>query len=240
VALALPVRDTFIDHLTIAPNIKDVTQAVFAQMQKKLPFKATPENTIIRYLPSEGRHVVAFALERTRVDRYLALCECAHLHPDTFTVWPTAMASSYAHLWSKKQNDFVMLVDIALNHTNIVVCREATLYYARTIPIGTHDLESGELIELLSAQLDACRKHMVTLYGQHPVQRAIFFAGSVTDHNTIRKIARQARVTAQIGDPFEALTIPADNTNAVRVERCHSSWSVAFGLGLAGRALTGV
>lgn len=235
VALALPVRDTFIDHLTIPQNTTDPSKAIFTQMQKKLPFKATLENTIIRYLPNEGRKVVAFALERERVERYLALCEHTHLHPDTFAVWPVAMANSYAKLWAQNPEEFVMLVDIAKNYTNVVICRDRVLYYARTIPIGTHDLESNEMIELLSVQLDACRKHMVTLYGNRNIQRAIFFAGSVADPDIIRKIARKAQIAAQLGDPFETLTIPSNSTESVKVERCHTSWSVAFGLGLSGQ-----
>jgi Tfp pilus assembly PilM family ATPase/predicted nucleic acid-binding Zn-ribbon protein len=233
VSLALPVRDTFIDHLTIpSSQSSDYPRAIFEQIQNKMPYKATFENTIIKYIPTENDHVLAIILERQRIEQYLAMCEKARLKPQVFSVWPMAMANCYSLLWTRKEDAFVMLYDVAMHYTNIVICHGTTLYYARTIPVGAHDLDKVYMVRKLAEQILASRAHFTELYGNRPIIRNLFFAGQAADRETITKIVRHTRIPAQLCDPFAVIKIANRDSEAVDAKKCRPCWSVAFGLSL--------
>ena len=148
---------------------------IFQLMQRKLPYKATPENTIIKWIPTEGSRVVAIALEREQVERCLAICDKTKLKPETFSVWPFALITSYSLLPGQTDGSFVMLLDVAKSYTNVVICRDEKLYYARTIHVGARDLESGTSIRFLVDEINSCRAHFAKIYGERPIERSIFF-----------------------------------------------------------------
>jgi len=233
VSLALPVRDTFIDHLTIpSAESPDYPRAIFEQIQNKVPYKATFENTIIKYIPTENDHVLAIILERERIEQYLAMCDKARLKPQVFSVWPMAMANCYSLLWTQKEDAFVMLYDVAMHYTNIVICHGTTLYYARTIPVGAHDLDKVYMVRKLAEQILASRAHFTELYGNRPIIRNLFFAGQAADRETITKIVRHTRIPAQLCDPFAVIKIANRDSEAIDAKKCRPCWSVAFGLSL--------
>ena len=76
---------------------------------------------------------------------------------------------------------------------------------------------------------------MDSLYGDYAIKRTIFFAGKAIDSHIVSKIVHEAGISAQIGDPFGALTVSSQNSEAVKVEKYRSSWSVAFGLSLTAK-----
>jgi Tfp pilus assembly PilM family ATPase len=233
VSLAVPVRDTFIDHLILPEaDSADAHVEVFQRMQKHLPYEATQDNTIIKIIPSEKDRVLAIALERPRIETYLAMCEKARLKPQVFSVWPMAMANCYSLLWTRKDDTFVMLFDVAMHYTNVVICRNKTLYYARTIPMGAQDLESSAMIQLLCKQISDARKQFKEYYNEGPIERNIFFAGQAADRKVIAKIVNTLHVPAQMGDPFGVVKINNGDSDAVDAKKCRPSWSVAFGLSL--------
>ncbi len=236
VSMALPVRDTYIDHLIIPQGeFCDYPKEIFERMQDNLPYEATFENTIIKYMPTEGDCVLAIALERQRVERYVAMCEHAKLKPRVFSVWPMAMANCYSLLWTRKDDSFVMLFDVAMHYTNIVICRGSVLYYARTIPVGAQDLETGSMMGPLSDQIAESRAQFTQLYGEHRIRKNIFFAGQAADREMITRIVKNSRMSAQMGDPFGVIKISYRDSEAVDANKCRPSWSVAFGLSLQPR-----
>ncbi len=235
VCLALPVRDTFMDNMSIPSGTLDYATIIFEGIQRKLPYKATRENTIIKWVPTEGSHVIAIALERKRVEQCLAICEKTQLKPETFSVWPFAMISSYSLQRTQTDSSFVMLVDVATNHTNVVICRGKTLYYAHSIHVGARDLEAGTKIRLLTDYIDSCRKHFKRIYGNRLIKRSIFFVGKAVDRDTIVKIATQVGIPAQLCDPFEVIKVSNCNAEGANFEKTRSSWIAAIGVGLGKR-----
>jgi hypothetical protein len=232
VCLSLPVRNTFIESVAIPGNTPDPETTIFQLMQRKLPYKATPENTIIKWIPTEGSHVVAIALERKQVERCLAICDKTKLKPETFSVWPLALITSYSLLPAQTDSSFVMLLDVAKSYTNVAVCRDKKLYYARTIHVGARDLASSTSIRFLVDEIDSCRAHFANIYGDRPIERSIFFVGDSVDRNTIVKIAKQVGISAQLGNPFGVMKVSDRSVEVVGAENSGSSWLVAIGLGL--------
>jgi Tfp pilus assembly PilM family ATPase len=232
VCLSLPVRNTFIESVAIPGNTTDPETTILQLMQRKLPYEATPENTIIKWIPTEGSHVVAIALERRQVERCLAICDKTKLKPETFSVWPFALITSYSLLPGQTDGSFVMLLDVAKSYTNVAICRDKKLYYARTIHVGARDLESSTSIRFLVDEIDSCRAHFAKIYGERPIERSIFFVGDSVDRNTVVKIARQVGIAAQLGNPFGVMKVSDRSMEAVDDENAGSSWLVAIGLGL--------
>jgi len=232
VCLALPVRDTFIDHVTMPNSTLDLPAAVFEAVRRKLPYNATRENTIVKWIPTEGSQVIAIALERKSVDRCLAICEKTHLKPETFSVWPLAMISTYSLLPAKTDDSFAMLLDVAANHTNIVICRDKKLYYARSTGIGARDLAAGAETKLLTDQIDACRMHFARIYGNRLIRQGVFFVGKAVNRETIAKVAEQVGIPAQLGDPFAVMKLSDRNAEEMCLDKTSFSWLAAIGVGL--------
>jgi len=232
VALALPVQNTYIDHLMIPmQKCQDYERKIFEKIRPKLPFRATTDNTIIKYISCTEKRTLAIVLERERVNHCMALCVKADLEPVLLSVWPIAMANSYKLICPQQEDAFVMLLDVAMERTNLVICRDAAVYYARSIPIGVRDLTIESLIIPLTEQINACRKHFYSLYG-HTIDKTIFFASNVADHQTMWKISRQAGLNSQLGDPFNLLQTPTRRGTAK--DQYRPGWSIALGLSITG------
>ena len=233
VALALPVRYTYIDHCIIPQSESlDYPSEIFRQIQKKLPYKATRENTIIKHISTDGDYVVAFAVERQCIEHYLAVCEMAKLKPKLFTVWPLAMTNCYSSLWNQNDESFTMLFDVALDYTNMVICRDTSLYYARTIPIGVRDLERAYMLDILIEQIAASRLSFANCYGAPPIKRCIFLAGQEANHEIFTRIALQSAIPAQMGNPFGVIKFAKGGLEALDTNNIRPCWSAAFGLSL--------
>jgi Tfp pilus assembly PilM family ATPase len=232
VALALPVQNTYIDHLMIPlQKCQDYERKIFEKIRPKLPFRATTDNTIIKYISCTEKRTLAIVLERERVNHCMALCVQAGLEPVLLSVWPIAMANSYKLICPQQEDAFVMLLDVAMERTNLVFCRDASVFYARSIPIGVRDLTIESLIIPLAEQINACRKHFFSLYG-HTIDKTIFFASNIADHQTMWKISRQAGLHSQLGDPFDLLETPARRGAAQ--DQYRPGWSIALGLSMTG------
>ncbi len=233
-ALALPVRDTYIDHLKISKKkCQDYEGKIFEKIGPKLPFRATAENTIIKYIACTDERTLAIVLNREQVDHYMALCVQAQLEPALLSVWPIAMANSFKIICPQQESSFVLLLDMATERTNVVICRDARVYYARSIPIGVRDLTIESLITPLAEQINACRKHFGSLYGE-TIGRTVFLASDKADHNTLWKITREAKLSAQLGNPFE--TVKMSSRQSKNNNQHRAGWSTALGLSISGDA----
>lgn len=231
-ALALPVRDTYIDHLKISKQkCQDYEGKILEKIGPKLPFHATAENTIVKYISCTDERTLAIVLNREQVDHYMALCVQAQLEPALLSVWPIAMANSFQLICPQRDDSFVMLLDMAVERTNVVICKDASVYYARSIPIGVRDLTIESLITPLAEQINACRKHFGSLYG-HAISRTVFFASDKVDHDTLWKITREAGLSAKLGNPFEMLKMSARQSK--NSDQHRAGWSIALGLSISG------
>lgn len=231
-ALALPVRDTYIDHLMISKQkCQDYEGKILEKIGPKLPFDATAENAIVKYISCTDERTLAIVLNRQQVNHYMALCIQARLEPAILSVWPIAMANSFRLICPQHDDSFVMLLDVAMERTNVVICRDASVFYARSIPIGVRDLTIESLITPLAEQINACRKHFRSLYGE-TISRTIFFASDKADHQTMWKITRGAGLSAQLGNPFEVLKMSSRQTK--NSDQHRTGWSIALGLSISG------
>jgi len=121
-----------------------VEQAAFNKVQKKLPFK--PEEGVIKYVIAEHPdsrssevEVLVMAAHRQQLDRHLAIYEKAGLEIQGISIWPFAMVNSYSRFFCRRKNEqdrVSILLDIGINHCNVVICRGSKLLFARMIPIG--------------------------------------------------------------------------------------------------------
>jgi len=129
-----------------------------------------------------------------------------------------------------------MLICIEAGCTNIVICRHKNLLFARTIPIGTKQLNINEMITRLVLELSSCRQQFFSIYKKAQIERLIFFSGNVVDKEICTTIAKQMEIPAQMGDCMAAVDV-ADHT-ATGTDRRNSQLSWAIALGLSSWELT--
>ena len=250
VIAALPASEVFIDHVKM-PKIKNDkpagnTEAALSRMKHKLPFEA--DDAMIKYIPTEQENVLVIAVERTKIDRYLAIYEKAKLQIKSIDVWPAALANSYTSFFGRRKTDVetdVMLVDIESSRTNTVICRHKNLLFARSIPIGRCRLETDEAITRLVLELTACRRQFGSMYKRGQIGRLIFLSGLDADKEICKTIAKKMEIPAQMGDCLAAVQItnskecgverrksPSTEMTSVQ-EQGQSGWATAFGLSLS-------
>jgi len=237
---AIPANEIFIDYIK-TPQTKDEKgakqeDAAISKIRHKLPFE--PDNAIIKYIPTEDDNTVVIATEREKIERFLAIYEKANLQIKSIGVWPAALINCYVKFFGRRKIDaqsVVMLLDIGTNCTNFVICRHKNLLFARSIPIGTLQLETiqGDEITKLVTELTAYRRQLGLMYKNAHTERVIFISGQAVNKNIYTAIAKQLELPAHIGECLAAVEIPA--TGGVEIERreCQSSWATAFGLSLS-------
>jgi len=105
VIATIPANEVFIEHIKM-PKIKEepgsddkLQDALLPKIKQKLPFE--PDDAMIKYIPAEEDNVLVIAAERKKINRHLAIYEKAQLAIKSITVWPTALANSYAEFFGK-------------------------------------------------------------------------------------------------------------------------------------------
>jgi len=235
---AIPASQVFIDYIK-TPQTKDERgirpdDAAISKVKQRLPFEA--DNAIMKYIPTEDENTVVIATEREKIDRLLAVFEKAGLQIKSIGVWPEALVNCYVKFFGRRKTDaqtVALLLDIGANCTNVVICRHKNLLFARSIPIGTPQLEtiSGEEITRLVTEITAYRRQLGLMYRNAQIERAIFISGQTVNKNIYTAIAKQLELPAHIGECLAAVEIPAGG----EIERSEnkSSWATAFGLSLS-------
>jgi Tfp pilus assembly PilM family ATPase len=258
VIATIPTSEVFIDNIKM-PNIeKDKLQgAIFSKIKHKLPFE--PDDAMIKYIPAEEDNVLVIATERKKIDRHLAIYERAELQIKSIAVWPTALINSYVKFFGRRKSDveaIVMLLDIDTNHTNVVICRHRNPLFARSIPIGSKQLEMAakgveqhlgtgtktaatssstmsEPTAKLVLELAACKRRFGSMHEEDRIERLIFFSSQTVDREICTTIAKQLEMPAQMGDCLAA--IETANLYSLGIDRrqCKVNWATAFGLSLS-------
>jgi len=261
VVAAIPASEVFIDHIKM-PKIENKTtnvnkntqnenplakylkwkpdsynklqQAVFSKIKGKLPFE--PDDAMIKYIPTEQDNVLVIATERRKIDRHLAIYEKADLQIKSIAVWPTALTNSYIQFFGRRKTDIeavVMLLDIETNSTNVVICRHKNLLFARSISIGTKQLDNNEMAARLVLELTACRQLFASMHKKAQIERLIFLSSQTVNKDICTQIAKQLETPAQIGDCLAAVEAEDPYCSGIDRRGCQVNWATAFGLSLS-------
>ena len=245
VIASIPSEDVFIDHINVkcAPTDSGLEKAVFKTITSKLPFN--PSGAMINYVVAgnseDGKEtdVVVMAAEREIVNRQLAIYEKAGLEIKGISVWPLAMTTSYVKFFGKRQSDadtVAILIDIDVNHSKIVIARQADLLFARMIPIGFKHLGSEEASTKLISESEACCRYFESFSRGQQIGRLVFLSGRGVDEticSKVSKLAERLQIPAQIGDVLAAVEIDSSCDIAVDRRGCQIDWAIAFGLSLS-------
>jgi len=248
VVAVMPANAVFIDHIKI-PKIKDgsanekkglwspddkLQDAIFSKIKQKLPFE--PDEAVIKYIPAEGDNLLVIASERKIIDRHLAIYEKANLAIKSIGVWPIALTNSYARFFGRRKYDIeavVMLLEIDANYTNVVICRHKNPLFARSVSIGTKQLESDEAITRLVLELSACRRHFGSMQRKAQIERLIFLSTQQESRDICATIAKQLEMPAQMGNCLAAVEIEDSYPSPIERRDCQVNWATAFGLSLS-------
>jgi len=238
VVATIPTAEVFIDHVRVpgsnGQHVSDekLLAVVRSKIGRKLPFSG--DDAVIKCVPTEENHTVAIAMERKIIDRHLAIYEQANLVIKSICVWPLALVNSYVRFFGRRQSDLeavVMLLEINANRTNVVVCRHKSLLFARSIAIGTEQLESDEMVTRLILELTASKRHFNSMYRKIQIERAIFLASQDAGKAISARIAKQLEMPAQMGDCLAAVKV--SDPAWAGIDKCEFNWTNAFGLSLS-------
>ena len=127
----------------------------------------------------------------------------------------------------------MMLLDIGRSCTNIVLCDSANLYFAHSAPVGARNLDTDRMVDLLNSEMDMCRVRFRSLYRKPPVSHIIFVSGRAVSQDIYTKIAKRARMSAQIGDCLEAVRAARPDPAGPANRMSHATWVTAMGLSLS-------
>ena len=254
VIAALPAREVFIDNIKI-PKLddNDIEEAIFSKIKQKLPFEPIQENTMIKYIPMEQDNALVIAAERKIIDRHLAIYEKTGLTIKSIGIWPTALANCYTRFFGRRKSDLetiVMLVCIEANYSNVVICRQNNLLFARSLSTGLSQLDNKKSVNKLVLDLTECRRQFASMNPRGQVGRLVFLTSETSvDKEICITIAKQLDIPAQVGDCLAAVEITEpcrhaggseDNkdgkrANGTPIERrkCEVNWATAFGLSLS-------
>ncbi|MFC1677305.1 pilus assembly protein PilM [Planctomycetota bacterium] len=246
---SLPANEVFVSTVKVSDNVEtSLEEAVFSKIGAKLGYGF--EEAMIRCVRCDEDNVVVMALERKRIDSYLAIYEEAHLRLKSICVWPMALIEAYKNFFGRRKSDIdsiVMLVDIGAEFTKVVICKHGELLFGRLIPIGACNLGSGaDDVSLggLTHEVMVARRDFGRMYKNAQIERLIFFSGRAVSRESYMAIARQLEMPAQIGDCFGAVEVADSDagmldrsiedieSGVVRVE--DFGWATAFGLSLSG------
>jgi Tfp pilus assembly PilM family ATPase len=234
----IPAGEVFIDYIKISKQDINTdgnpNNSVMSKIKQKLPFE--PDNAVIKYIPSEKDMAVVIATDRRKIDIHLAIYERSRLSVKSIAVWPLALANCYAKFFGRRNIDLesvVMLVEPEAKNTNVVISRHRNLLFARSLPLGTEQLDSEQPANRLALELNACRRYFHSTYGNLQIDRLIFFSDNGAHKDTCARIAKQLELPAQMGDCLAAIRI--DNPCNCKIERrgCKESWATTFGLSLS-------
>jgi Tfp pilus assembly PilM family ATPase len=234
VVAAIPPNEVFIDHIRLPKGKEAGTdEAIISRIKQRLPFDAA--NAVIKYVPTENDNIMVIAMERGKIDRYLAIFENANLQIKSMVAWPVALTNSYCKFFGRRKSDLdtvVMLIDMDAKMTNVVICRYQKILFARSIGMPMRQISNEKMAQLL-LELNACRRQASSIYDQLKIERLIFLTGLSSDKETCIKTAKQMELSAQIGDCLAA--VETEDVNKLGIDRreCQYSWATAFGLSLS-------
>ena len=240
VVAAIPQSELFIDYIKMAKTEGrkeakvPVDDAVMSKIKRKLPFEF--DEALIKYIPAEEGNGLVMAAERKIINRHLAIYENAGMTVKSIGIWPLAMTKCYARFFGRRQADIdavVYLLDIEPNCTNVVICRHEGLLFARSISMGTNQLNGEETVSRLVLELTGCRRHFSSMYKRAFIERLVFLSGRAVEKDICVAIAKHLEMPAQMGDCLGAVEFTDLSESGVDRRDCRVNWAIAFGLSLS-------
>jgi Tfp pilus assembly PilM family ATPase len=236
VAGMMPAGEVFIEHIKMPKKKQDnVEEIIFSEIKHKLPFEASMDNLIMKYVETEDDDILAIVTEREKVNRHLAIYEKADAHVKTVSIWPSALTGCYAKFFGRRKSDIkavVMLIDVNADCTNVVICRHRGLLLARTTAIRACQLESEGHSAELTVQLENFVKDFRSRYAGKTIERVIFLSGGIVSRDIYMSIAKQLKMPAQMGDCLAAVEAVNPCDPGMDQKGCKISWAGSFGLSL--------
>ena len=242
---ALPSDHVFIEQIRL-PRMpeKKIPQAALEKISKRLPFpvsEASVKHVTAASASSNGEiDVLVMATQQRQIDYHLAIYENAGLEPQGISVWPQAMVNSFVRFFSRRTEDaeiVALLMDIGSNHTNVVICRQMDLFFARMIPLGFRQLLDAQSIRQLVTEIDACCRYYDAIAGATRIGRLMFLAGLGIDKgvcDAVAELAQRMQIPAQMGDVLSAVERRPGIDELIDKRDNRVNWATAFGLSLAG------
>jgi hypothetical protein len=195
-----------------------------------------PKDILMEYLQTNSENILVMATDKTKLYKHLAIYEKARLKVVSVSIWPLAVLNAYSHLWVSRMNQDdnpVILLDIAKSYTNIIICDSANLYFAHSASVGIQNLENDRMIDVLNSEMEMCRIRFRSIYQKPPLDRIIFVSGNALDTEIYTKVAKRAKMSAQIGDCFEAVGAVRSNNAGSENRTLYANWMTAMGLSLS-------
>jgi Tfp pilus assembly PilM family ATPase len=235
---ALPATETFIDHIK-KPNAGKgkMEEAIIASLKSKLPFD--PQDAIIRHFTTIDNNLIVLAIKRSKVDGLLSIYEKADLIIKSISLWPLALANTYAKLFCRRNSDrdaIVMLLDIQTDFTNVTICQSNIPLFARSIKIGLRQMQNDDAVSRLLLELTSSIHKFGLIHKNLDIERLIFLSGSYMadeGRNICMKIAEQLEMPTQIADCLAAIDTANLHGHGIDSKRADFSWATAFGLSLS-------
>jgi Tfp pilus assembly PilM family ATPase len=235
VVAAMPPREVFIDTVKMPRVPEDELQnTILNSLKPKLG--VDPKDILMEYIKSNNENILVMATDKTKLYKHLAIYEKARLKVVSISIWPLAVLNAYSRLWANRMNQDdnpVMLLDIAKSYTNIIICDSANLYFAHSSPVGIQNLENDRMIDLLNSEMEMCRIKFRSIYQMAPLNRIIFVSGHAVDTEIYTKIAKRAKMSAQVGDCFETVGAVRSDQAGSKNRTSHANWMTAMGLSLS-------
>ena len=126
-----------------------------------------------------------------------------------------------------------MLLDIKPSGTNVVITRHKDLLFARSILIGSDQLDDEAITTKLILELNACRKQFNLMYKRAEIERLVFLSGTAVDTDVCTKIAQKLELPAHMGDCLAAVETKDVHQQGIDRRESKVSWATAFGLSLS-------
>lgn len=237
VVASVPPRELFIDHLKMPKVSKGkVEEELLNRIRQRLSFPA--ENSVMKYIPTEEQNVLVMVMDRDKIDRHLAVYEKAGVQIRSIDVWPLTLVKTYVEFFGRRKSDreaTVLILDFTPSYCNVLISKHINPLFARSIPLGTNDLQGEEAIKRFVMEVNACRRHFESIYKKPIVDRAIFLtsdSAAVQAQIAFTAIARQMEIPAQMGNCLAAIELDSSSASIERRD-CNFSWASAFGLSLS-------
>jgi type IV pilus assembly protein PilM len=175
--LSLPASQVFIQHVRMPrQSPSDLTKALRAELADKLPFDVS--TAIIRsvvagelYNEKDMMEVIAFAASQPAVEEQLELAHRCRLVPVGVDVAPCAILECFARLFRRGEDAEhpTMFIDLGQSNTQVVVAQGMKMVFARSLPLGSCDLEKSAAARLKvePAQVDLLRRKLAAA-GEKP------------------------------------------------------------------------
>ena len=233
---SVPPRELFIDHFKMPKAAKGkLEEELLNRIRQRLSYPA--ENALMKYIPTDEQNVMVMVMDRDKIDRHLAVYEKAGMDIKTIGVWPMTLATTYVKFFGRRKSDqdsVVMILDFGPTHCNVLICRHINPLFARTIPIGTNDIQNEDGVKRFIFEVDACKRHFESLYKKPKIERAIFLASdgiAIQAQTAFASIAKQLEISAQMGNCLAAVEL--ENKSSIERRACDFSWASAFGLSMS-------